>query len=165
MKKFKLILITVTLIFTACFMTGCGKNVEVKDEATEEKSVTGVLVQQFKEEIKKEHDIEKIASSIAKNKILAIEVNVSPIGKEDYISGFHTEIKGFNKAVAIRPFIGSIPFVAYIFEVEDAESFAEKLQENADLRWNICTEADDMKVATFDQYVFFVMAPESFEEE
>ena len=39
------------------------------------------------------------------------------------------------------------------------------LKENADLRWNICTEADEMEAAVFDHYVFFVMSPKNFDQE
>lgn len=168
MKKFKLILVTITLIFSACLISGCSQNKEVKEDTNqkeEKKSVAGVLTQQFKDEIKSENDIQKVATSIAKNKVLPIEVDVSVLGKEDYISGFQTEIKGFDQAVVIRPMIGSIPFIAYIFEIEDADGFSKKLKSNADLRWNICTEADDMEVAVVDHYVFFVMSPKSFDQE
>ena len=168
MKRFKLILNTIILVFTACIMTGCDNNGGVDEDTNkkvEEKSVARTLTKQFKEEIKNEKDIEKVAASIAKNEVLEIEVDVAAMKKEDYISGFQTEIKGFDKVVTIRPFIGTIPFLAYIFEVDDAEAFAEKLKSNADLRWNICTEADDMEVAVVDHYVFFVMAPKSFEQE
>ena len=60
--------------------------------------------------------------------------------------------------------IGTIPFIAYVFEVDDAESFAKTLEDNAQLNWNICTQADEMKITTVDNYIFFVMAPKSFEE-
>lgn len=166
MKKSKLILITITLIFAACFMSGCGQNSEVKEnekQKVEETTIAGALAKQFKDEIKNEKDIEKVASSIAKNEKLGIQVDVSVLGNDDYISGFQSEIKGFDKVVAIRPMIGSIPFVAYIFEVENAEQFAKELKSNADLRWNICTEADDMEAVVVDHYVFFVMSPRNFD--
>ena len=60
--------------------------------------------------------------------------------------------------------IGTIPFIAYIFEVENPKKFAETLEEDAQLNWNICTEADEMKTTIVDNYVFFVMSPTSFEE-
>lgn len=118
-----------------------------------------------KKEIKNEKDIKEVADKIAQNEILEIETDVASLGKKDYISGFQTEIKDFKKAVTIRPMISTIPFLAYIFEVEDAEKFEETLKSNADLRWNICTEADEMKTAVVDNYVFFIMAPKTFEEE
>ena len=59
--------------------------------------------------------------------------------------------------------IGTIPFVAYIFEVDNPKEFASTLKEQANLRWNICTEADEMQTSIVDNYVFFVMSPSNFE--
>lgn len=168
MKKFEVVLVTISLFFTVFLLSGCGKAsgvVDDSDQSVKGKSVAEVLTEQFQDEIKSEKDIGKVASKISKNEILDIQVEVSAIEKGDYISGFQTEIQGFDRAVAIRPMIGSIPFVAYIFEVENAEQFAENLKSSADLRWNICTEADDLEVATVDDYVFFIMSPENFDQE
>lgn len=166
MKKLKLILIVMTLVFSSSLLFGCGKNAETKNDTNnknEEKSIAKILSEQFKADIKGEKDIEIVANKISKNEVLQIQMDVSTIENGSYVDGFQTEIKGFDKAVGIRPIIGSIPFIAYIFEVENAEKFSENLKSNADLRWNICTEADDMEVAVVDNYVFFVMSPESFE--
>ena len=38
------------------------------------------------------------------------------------------------------------------------------LTDNANLAWNICTQADQMMVESVDNTVFFVMSPLSFEE-
>lgn len=170
MKKFKFIVFIMLLVFSASVTLGCEKNNEVKEETKpiveESHSIAKVLSKQFKEEIKNEMDIKKVANNLSNNAVLKnISMDVITIEKGDYISGFQTEIRDFNKAVGIRPIIGTIPFVAYIFEVEDASAFSENLKSNADLRWNICTEAEEMETAIVDDYVFFVMAPENFEEE
>ena len=60
--------------------------------------------------------------------------------------------------------ISTIPFIAYIFEVEEPKEFVKILEENAQLNWNICVEADEMKTTIVDNYVFFIMSPKSFEE-
>ena len=65
------------------------------------------------------------------------------------------------------PMIGSIPFIGYVFELKDetdVNQFISTLKSNADLRWNICTEADEMVVCSVDKKVFFVMCPKYFEE-
>lgn len=168
MKKIRLSLMLVALVFATCLMSGCVKsNDDTVDnnQKDEEKSIASVLANQFKEEIQKTTDIESIANKIAKNEIIKIELDVATLEEQDYISGFKTEIKDFKKAIAIQPFIGTIPFIAYIFEVENAEEFAENLKSNADLRWNICTEADDLETAFVDNYVFIVMSPKNFDEE
>jgi 16S rRNA pseudouridine516 synthase len=76
-------------------------------------------------------------------------------------------VEGFKKGVMFSPMIGTIPFVGYIFTVEDGEDvnkFIENLEKNADKRWNICTEADEMVVSAEGNTVFFVMSPSKFEE-
>lgn len=165
MRKFKFVFIMCILLSaSACLLTGCN-NSEVKEKGQEEKTIATTLVKQFESEAKNEKDIEKIAKKISENEAIEISVDVSKINEGDYISGFQKEIKDFKNAYAIRPMIGTIPFVAYIFEVENASEFAEELKANADLRWNICTEADEMRAAVSDNYVFFIMSPKNFEQE
>ena len=172
MKKFKFIFIMcITLSLSVCLLTGCTNNKgeeenqnEKQEEKQEEKTVATTLGEQFESEIKNEKNIEKVAKKIADNEVLEISVDVSQIKKGDYISGFQKEIKDFKNAYVIRPMIGTIPFVAYIFEVENANEFAEELKSNADLRWNICTEADEMNAVVSGDYVFFVMSPKNFEQ-
>lgn len=91
----------------------------------------------------------------------------SVLVEEGYLSGFNNvEITGFKTAYQIAPMIGSIPFIAYAFEVDEAnvEEFKTTLMDNADLRWNICTEADSKVCVNKDGLVFFVMSPDTFEE-
>lgn len=164
MKKIKLVLVSIALVISLCLITGCTSS-DNTNQSSEEKTVAKVLAEQFEDEMKKEKDIEIVANKIAKNEIIKIELDVASIGEEDYLSGFKTKIEGFNKAIVIRPFIGSIPFIAYIFEVNDTEKFDEYLKSNADLNWNICTSASDLETVVVDNYVFIVMSPESFDEE
>ena len=63
--------------------------------------------------------------------------------------------------------MGTIPFVGYVFELEDgvdADAFMKTLTDNADPRWNICTEAEETTVGNKGDKVFFVMSPKVFEE-
>ena len=88
--------------------------------------------------------------------------------EEGLLSGFgNAEITGFNKGVMFAPMIGSIPFVGYVFELEDGadtDAFMQTLSDNADPRWNICVEADETVVESADNMVFFLMCPAQFEE-
>ena len=167
MKKFKLFM-AIAVVFTATFMTGCEKPKDDVKENTEQKqeenTVAQTLGRQFESEIENERDIEKVTKKIAENEILEISVDASQVKSGDYLSGFQKEIKDFKNAYVIRPMIGTIPFIAYIFEVENSSEFAEELKSSADLRWNICTEADEMHVVVRGDYVFFVMSPKNFEE-
>lgn len=163
MKKKSLLLIIV-IIGGLFFLSGCKKEEEVKPKQKEDTSVAGVLTSQFKEEMKESDDASEVAKKISENEIIATTVTVVELKKGDYVDGFDKEIKGYKKAYAIKPMIGSIPFVAYIFEVDNAKDFEKELNDNANLRWNICTEADNKASAIVGNYVFFVMAPESFEE-
>lgn len=159
MKKKSLILLVVLLALTL-FVTGCNKKEETN--ANKNSSIAESLTEQFLKESKDSTDIKKISDSISKNK--KIEVAVESREVEDYMPGFKAEIKNYKKAYTISPMIGSIPFVAYVFESDDADKLIEELELNADKRWNICTEADEVKIEKQDNIVFIVMAPKSFEE-
>ena len=87
--------------------------------------------------------------------------------EEGFLTGFDdTEIKGFKEGAMFAPMIGTIPFVGYVFELEneaDVPAFIETLESAANLRWNICTSADEMVSGSVGNKVFFVMCPTSFE--
>lgn len=83
------------------------------------------------------------------------------------LMGFgNTEITGFSEGAMFGPTIGTIPFVGYVFTLDgsvDGSAFCQTLQNAADLRWNICTEADELVVTQSGSKVFFLMCPTSFE--
>lgn len=85
------------------------------------------------------------------------------------LNGFgNAEITGFSEGAMFGPMIGTIPFIGYIFTLEDGtdvETFKNDLKTNGDLRWNICTEADEMVVESAGNKVFFVMCPSSLQED
>lgn len=158
MKK-SIKLLSVLLLCFCLLLTGCGKKKEVNDkDLNRAEKISNVFV----EELKKSKDLEKIMKNVSESKFIEIDVETFDVKKGDYLSGFKSEIKGFDKAVGIRPMIGSIPFIAYAFEVKDSDEFTKKLQDNFDLRWNICTQADYMDIVTSGKYVFFVMTPDKF---
>lgn len=161
MKKLFKILIIFVLTFSLCLLTGCGKKTDTDNQSAN--TVASKLVYQFKKEIKNTKNLKLIATKLSENESIKIAVDVAELDETSYIVGFNNEIKGFEKGYTIRPMISTIPFVVYLFEVDNAESFANNLMENANLRWNICTEADEMISAVVDNYVFFVMSPENFD--
>ena len=108
-----------------------------------------------------------IAESIANGGSLPFMAGAMEV-EEGLLSGFDNfEVKGFKSGAVFMPMIGSIPFIGYVFEVADGVSvsdFAANLKNNANKRWNICVEADEVVTATSGNKVFFVMCPKEFEE-
>ena len=108
---------------------------------------------------------EKLAQSTAVAAIgpAAMEMEL----EENYLQGFDNyEVTGFDKCIMVAPMISTIPFISYVFtlsEGTDADAFVQGLEDNANLRWNICSMADEMATAVEGNLVFFVMAPVSFE--
>ena len=184
MKKF-MAMITATTLCVA-MLAGCGKK-EDKTEATTTESVVapdtmtteqatvtdnpveeggtvgGQLLTMFKTEVETEQDVESLATKLSQHKVLADQNMVVEPVEEGFLMGFDEDIKGFKKCAKFAPMIGSIPFVAYVFETDNPEELVKTLKDHAMLNWNICTVADEMVVEASGNYVFFVMAPNSFE--
>ena len=83
-----------------------------------------------------------------------------------FLMGFSADITGFKEAVSFMPMIGTIPFMGYVFALEedaDVEAFIATLEKNADPRWNICTEAEQTVIKAVGNKVFFLMCPKSLE--
>lgn len=106
-------------------------------------------------------DLQKLAESLLENPVIDF-MPVSMPMEAGYFAGFSKEIDGFEECVTFSPMIGSIPFVGYVFNLEDGadvDAFVQKLKDNADPRWNICTEASETVVYGSGNTVFFVMCP------
>lgn len=161
-------------------ITGCGAKTtettpaetttEATTEARKEPETLGeVLLFDFEDRVAEnaEATAQELAEAIITNEAILFSGGAMPV-EEGYLMGFgETEIKGFEEAVMFAPMIGTIPFVGYVFDMPDAESadaLVEVLEENADPRWNICTEAEETVVGTAEDKVFFVMCPKSLEE-
>ena len=110
----------------------------------------------FEEESAKGTSIEEIAKLIAP--VTEFDCEVGKV-KEGYLMGFTEDVKGFKNGYAIMPIVGTIPYVSYIFEADDAEAFADNLKATANPRWNICTEANEPVIKIKDNYVFLTMCP------
>lgn len=108
----------------------------------------------------------EIANYLKDTEILDLASDVVEV-QAGYLAGFNnTEVTGFSEGAMYLPMIGSIPFVSYVFTVdENMDEFMDVLKENADLRWNICVEADEMKCVSSGNKVFFIMCPHNLEEE
>ena len=110
---------------------------------------------------------QEIADRLIANEIIEFAGATMPV-EPGFLIGFdNAEITGFEEGVMFSPMMGTIPFVGYIFTLEegtDVEAFKSTLEENANLRWNICTEAEELTVDSEGNKVFFLMSPKSFEE-
>ncbi|MCQ2587150.1 MAG: hypothetical protein MJ174_03470 [Treponema sp.] len=162
MKKItKSLLLTFAL--SLCFgLSSCSKKDSVQEVAS---TPAGILCQQFKSIVKANDSIsmEDLANQIVANEIIPFGPAVMPV-EEGYLNGFTDEINGFSEAAVFGPMIGSIPFVGYVFRTDDVNALMETLKEKADLRWNVCTQADEIVCDSVNKIVFFVMAPKSFDE-
>lgn len=136
------------------------------NEEQQKETVANTLMSDFKS-IAKSQNAESIANQLIANKIIPFMPAVMPV-EEGLLNGFgDAEITGFKEGAMFGPMIGTIPFIGYVFELKDetdVNQFISTLKSNANLRWNICTEADEMAVCSVDKKVFFVMCPKYFEE-
>lgn len=113
------------------------------------------------------YSTEQIAEALIKQDKIPFS-GTSMAVKPGYLNGFNSEINGFAEGTFFGPMISSIPFAGYIFRLEDGadtDAFVSQLNENADLAWNICTQADEKLCEASGNMVFFIMAPASFEDE
>ena len=128
-------------------------------------TVGGMLLLDFKEHA--DGTAQEIADSIIANESIPFEA-VTMLVEPGLLMGFdNAEVTGFKEGVMFAPMMGTIPFVGYVFELEDdtdVDSFKQTLEDNANLRWNICTEAEELIVESEGNKVFFLMSPKSFEE-
>lgn len=177
MKKFLASILCVIMILG---LVGCGKaeNSKTENSSTEENmtensgteenktednvsadTLGGKLAGEFIKEIKASKDIQDIIDKLSSEEFSGYNCGSIEV-EEGFLDGFDDEIKGFKKGWKFSPMIGTIPFVNYIFETDDAEALKATLLSKANPRWNICTEAAETVCVTSGNYVFFTMCPE-----
>lgn len=110
---------------------------------------------------------ESVADALISNEEITPFAGAVMDVEEGFLNGFTEEITGFEEGAMFGPMIGSIPFIGYIFQVpegDDVDAFMDNLKAKADLRWNVCTQADEMVCEAIGNTVFFVMAPATFDD-
>ena len=128
----------------------------------EGETVASKLIEEFRAETKTTTDVVSIAETVGKSSLFnEIEMVVEEVQEGD-LNGFDEPIEGFSKGVMFAPMISTIPFIGYIFESENAEELASKIEEKGNINWNICTSADEKKVAVEGDKVIFIMSPYEF---
>lgn len=136
-----------------------------QDQGSTSASVAQTLSAEFKS-IAGGSSAQAIADKMLQNPVIQFQGGTVPV-TPGLLTGFgNAEITGFSEGVMFAPGIGTIPFIGYIFVVDegtDVSAFMGTLKSNADPRWNICTQADETVVSNVGNKVFFVMSPKSFE--
>ena len=164
MKRILALLLATIMVLS---MVACGttKEDDKKEEGKTPETVGAILLNEFKDN--PEGTAQEIAERIIGNEIIPFMGGTNPI-EPGLLSGFdNAEITGFKEGCMFGPMMGTIPFVGYIFVLEDGadvDAFVTTLKDNANLRWNICTEAEELTVVNEGNTVFFLMSPKEFEE-
>ena len=133
---------------------------------TDENTVAKQLSAEFIRLTETETDI---TAQVIADKLLASPVisfsGISSAVSTGVLQGFgNAEITGFSEAVCFSPVVNAIPFIGYIFVLDDntdINTFTDNLRANADRRWIVCGEADETVITTSGNMVFFVMSPVS----
>ena len=144
------------------FISGCNKK-GAEGVEMESNTIASTLYNAFKDEISNNSNLEDVAAVLSENSVFDGIAMVQMPVEPGFLNGFDGEISGFSKGVMFAPGIGTMPFVGYIFEADDAKALSENLKAHAMLNWNICTVADEMVCEPVGNYVFFAMAPNSFD--
>ncbi len=143
------------------------KPAEKPVETPEQTSLGNILLADFKAKAGSGMGTEDIANALLANPEIKFMGGAMPV-EPGLLSGFdNAEITGFKSGYMFAPMIGSIPFIGYIFELEnanEASAFISTLQKNANRRWNICVEADETVTGSTGNKVFFVMCPKTLEQ-
>ena len=146
-------------------VAACGKTEDKKEEAKAPETLGEFLLADFKAD--PSGSAQEVAERVLKNEKIVFMSGATPI-EPGFLSGFdNTEIKDFKEGAMFGPMMGTIPFVGYIFILEDGadvDGFKTTLKDNANLRWNICTEAEELIVENEGNTVFFLMCPKALEE-
>lgn len=161
MKKLMALLLATVMLFS---VVACG-NTESGEVNKEPETVAEFLLQDFKSN--PEGSAQEVVDRLIQNEILPFDAVTMPV-EPGFLKGFdNAQITQFSEGVMFTPMMGTIPFVGYVFILEngaDVDGFVQSLEDNANLRWNICTEAEEMVADTSGNTVFFLMCPKNFEE-
>ena len=135
-------------------LIGCGKKGNSNAEQVSDATIGGKYVNAFN--ASKGSSCDEVADELLEGVSVdyeLVKMEVTP----GFLNGFDGEIEGFEDGVMFAPMIGSIPFVGYVFKTDNPNALLESLKSKANMRRNICTEADEMVSASRDNLVFFMM--------
>ena len=125
----------------------------------------------FLKEIKDNDQItmQELADTLLQNPVIAFMGGAVPLeASQEYFVGFDEyKIEGYESGAIYMPMIGSIPFVGYVFRLNDgvdAKGFISNLTSNCNPSWNICVTADQTVAGAVDNVVFFLMCRAAIED-
>lgn len=150
-----------TLTLVACGGNGNTSGADAAPDATLGETLKAMFVANA------DQDAETLANTILSYDEIEFAPAVMPV-EPGYLPGFSADIEGFKSGVSFGPMISAIPFIGYIFELDegaDVDAFVAELEANANLRWNVCTEAEEVVTAVEGNTVFFLMCRKSLEME
>ena len=149
-----------TFSFIALFLLcSCGETTA----ENENKTLGTTMLEVFRENSDK--GVQEIASLCLENPAIEFMGGAVP-AEPGALTGFDAEITGFSEGAMFAPNIGTIPFVGYVLKAEEnAAELAETLKTNANPRWNICTEAEEIICEAKGDKVFFLMCPKSLSQQ
>lgn len=145
------------------------ESTETNDAAATTDGTAGqVLLAAFQDMMAANPDMtaQEAADALITNEIILFMGGTMPV-EPGFLTGFNTEITGFEEATVFMPMIGTIPFVGYVFDLAedaDVEAFKTTLSTNANMRWNVCTEAEEMIIEAIGDKVFFLMCKKNLAE-
>lgn len=154
MKKILICLLTLLVL------VGCGQkenNTSVQDRPSSD-TLGGKLANAFFDEAEKSDDVLTIAENIVAQNLTEINLVTAEV-EPGWLNGFSNDITEFTSGAVFQPMIGTIPFVAYVLKTDNVEELKKQLDENHDMRWNICTEAEEYVIYDSGNIVFVAMVP------
>lgn len=163
MKKLIALVLALVLAFAAF---GCSSGSTSTPEVPENATPAQKIIADFTAKAGSHGTLQDLADALMTEDNMPFALASMEV-EPGYLNGFSAEIGGFKEGIMIGPMIGSIPFISYVFVLDegaDANAFVQTLKDNADLRWNICTAADEMAAGISGNMVCFVMSPANFEE-
>lgn len=171
-KLIKLSALLLTLAFLLGICTACQGSEEAssadKENGIEIKSddspAASAIKELYLDAAKEQSDIMSIATAMMQDGAIPYSLDVFEIEQGAYLNGFSAEPDGYSRGVCFCPFIGTIPFVGYLFESDNPQQLFSSLKANAMLDWNICTQADEIVSGIDGSRVLFVMTPSSFDD-
>lgn len=143
--------------------------VMLSEDTPEQPDYNEQLVDRFLTYMNEESDTsaESIAAYICGINGFPIDLSAAPV-EPGYLAGLD-EFTDFADGAAFAPMIGSIPFMGYVFLLDadvNANDVIDTIKAQANLAWNVCTEADVLLTATHQDRgrnaVLVIMAPETY---